>query len=134
MEPTDPSFADEFNVPQEDAVIVFDARGAVVSLPFQVHRLKVLVEAGLIAFSIACFEFADAVPPKSSAQQPCAPFEVFCQPFSRPFEGCCCGVLRAGAFSPPLSAVDKKCLCSQNTQIPSIKITAKTLIKIYQGH
>ena len=33
-----------------------------VSLPFQVYRLKVLVEAGLVAFSSACFEFADEVP------------------------------------------------------------------------
>ena len=44
MEPPDPSFADEFNVPQEDAVLVFDVRRAAVSLPFQVHRLKVLLE------------------------------------------------------------------------------------------
>ena len=51
-----------FNVPQEDAVLVFDVRRAAVSLPFQVHRLKVLVEAGLVAFSSACFEFADEVP------------------------------------------------------------------------
>ena len=72
MEPPDPSFADEFNVPQEDAVLVFDVRRAAVlvfdvrraavSLPFQVHRLMALVEPGLVAFSSACFEFADEVP------------------------------------------------------------------------
>ena len=62
MEPPDPSFADEFNVPQEDAVLAFDVRRTAVSLPFQVHHLKVLVEAGLVAFSSACFEFADEVP------------------------------------------------------------------------
>ena len=62
MEPPDPSFADEFSVSQEDSVLVFDVRRAAVSLPFQVHRLKVLIEAGLVAFSIACFEFADEVP------------------------------------------------------------------------
>ena len=62
MEPPNPSFTDEFNVPQEDAVLVFDVRRAVVLLPFQVHRLKVLVEVGLVAFSSACFEFADEVP------------------------------------------------------------------------
>ena len=62
MEPPDPSFADEFNVPQEDAVLVFDVRRAEFSLPFQVHRLKVLVEVGLVALSIACFEFANEVP------------------------------------------------------------------------
>ena len=62
MEPPDPSFADEFNVPTEDAVLVFDVRRAVVSHLFQVHRLKGLVEAGLVAFSIACFEFAEEVP------------------------------------------------------------------------
>ena len=33
-----------------------------MSLPFQVRRLKGLVEAGLVAFSSACFEFADEVP------------------------------------------------------------------------
>ena len=65
MEPPGPSFADEFNVPQEDANLVFVVRIAAVSLPFQVHRLKVLVEAGLVAFSIACFEFADKVPKKA---------------------------------------------------------------------
>ena len=62
MEPPGPSFADAFNAPQEDAVLVFDVRRAAVSLPFQVHRLKVLVEAGLVAFSSACFEFANEVP------------------------------------------------------------------------
>ena len=61
MEPPDPSFADEFNVPQEDTILVFDVRRAAVSLPFQVHRLKVLVKAGLVAFSRACFKFADEV-------------------------------------------------------------------------
>ena len=62
MDPPDLSFADEFNVPQEYTVFVFDVRRASVSLPFQVHRLEVLVEAGLVAFSIACFEFTDKVP------------------------------------------------------------------------
>ena len=62
MEPPDPSFADEFNVPQEDAVFVFDVRRAAVSLPFLVHRLKVLVEAGLVAFTSARFEFANEIP------------------------------------------------------------------------
>ena len=102
MEPPDPSFADEFNVPQEDAVLVFDVRRAAVSLLFQVHRLKVIVEAGLVAFS-SVFRVWGRSPKKSSARQPCAPSEVFFQPSSRPFEGCCCGVLRVGASSPPLS-------------------------------
>ena len=62
MEPPDPSFVDEFNVSQEYAVLAFDVRQAAVSLPFQVHRLKGLVEADLVAFLIACFEFADEVP------------------------------------------------------------------------
>ena len=65
MESADPSFADEFNVPQEDAVLVFDVRRAAVSLPFQIHRLMVLVKTSLIAFSSACFEFADEVPKKA---------------------------------------------------------------------
>ena len=62
MEPPDLLFADEVNIPQESAVLSFDLRRAAVSLPFQVHRLKVLVEAGLVTFSSACFEFADEVP------------------------------------------------------------------------
>ena len=62
MEPPDLSFAYEFNVPQEDAILVFDVRRAAVLLPFQVHRLQVLVEAGLVAFSSAFFELADEVP------------------------------------------------------------------------
>ena len=61
MEPPDPPFADEFNVPQEDAVLVFNVRRAAVSLPFQVHRLEVLVKAYLVAFLSACLEFADEV-------------------------------------------------------------------------
>ena len=65
MEPPDPSFADEFKVLQEDAVLVFNVRRAAVSLPFQVHRLEVLVEARLVTFSSACFEFADEVPKKA---------------------------------------------------------------------
>ena len=60
VEPPDPSLADD--VPQEDAVLVFDVRRAAVSVLFQVHRLKVLVEAGLVASSSACFEFANEVP------------------------------------------------------------------------
>ena len=59
MEPPNPSFADEFNVPQDDAVLVFDVRRATVSLPFPVPCLKVLVEAGLIAFLSSCFEFTN---------------------------------------------------------------------------
>ena len=62
MEPPDPSFADEFNVPQKDDVLVFDVHRATVSLPFQVNCLKVLVETGLVIFSSACFEFAKEVP------------------------------------------------------------------------
>ena len=62
MEPPNPSFADEFNVSQEYAVFIFGVHRAAVSLPFQVYRLQVLVEAGLVAFPKACFEFADEVP------------------------------------------------------------------------
>ena len=66
MEPPDLSFADEFNVPQEDAVLAFDVRRAAISFSLQIHYLKVLVEAGLVAFSIACFEFADELQKKLS--------------------------------------------------------------------
>ena len=62
MEPPDSSFADEFNVPQVDAVLVFDVRRAAVSLPFQVRRLEMFVEADLVAFSSAYFEFTNEVP------------------------------------------------------------------------
>ena len=62
MEPPDPSFTDEFNVPQEYVVLVLDIRRAAVLLPFQVHCLQVLVDAGLITFPNACFEFADEGP------------------------------------------------------------------------
>ena len=76
VEPPDPSFADEFNVHQEDAVLVFDVCRAVVSLPFQAHRLKGLVEVGLVAFSSACFEFADEVP-EEAQHGSLAPFSKF---------------------------------------------------------
>ena len=56
MEPPDPLLVDEVNVPHEDAVLVFDVDRAAVSLPFQIHRLKVLEEVGLGAFLRACFE------------------------------------------------------------------------------
>ena len=62
VEPPHPSFADEFNVPLEYAVLVVDVCQAAVSLSFRVHRLLILVGAGLVAFSSACFEFADEVP------------------------------------------------------------------------
>ena len=62
MEPSDPSFADESNAPQEYAVLVFDVRRPAVSLPFQICHLKVPIEAGLVAFSSACFEYTDEVP------------------------------------------------------------------------
>ena len=62
MEPPNLSFADELNVPHEYAVLAFDVRRATVSLPFQIHRIYMLGEAGLVAFSSACFEFADDVP------------------------------------------------------------------------
>ena len=62
VEPPDPTFADEFTVPQEYAVLIFDVRRAAVSLLFQVHRPKVLVQVDLIAFSSTFFEFADKVP------------------------------------------------------------------------
>ena len=62
MEPPDSTFADEFNIPQEYDVLVLDVGRVSVSLHFQARRLKVLVEAGLVAFSSACFEFADEAP------------------------------------------------------------------------
>ena len=102
MEPPDPSFADEFNVPQESAVLVFDVRRAAVSLPFQVRRLKVLVEAGLVAFSSACFEFANEVPKEAQLGSLAYLPKIFFQPSPRPFEGCCYGVLRVSVSSPPL--------------------------------
>ena len=61
VEPPDPSFADELNIPQEYALLVFDVRRPAVSVPFPVHRFWILVEAGLVVFSSACFEFADEV-------------------------------------------------------------------------
>ena len=62
VKPPDTSFADKLNVHQEYAVLVFGVRRAAVSLSFHIHRLKVLLEAGLVALSSACFEFADEVP------------------------------------------------------------------------
>ena len=46
----------------EFIVIVINVRGAAVSLPFQVHPLKMVLEAGLTTFSNACFGFADEGP------------------------------------------------------------------------
>ena len=62
VEPPELSFAGEFSISQEYAVPVFDVCRAVVSLPFQVLRLWVPVEAGLTAFPNACFEFVDEGP------------------------------------------------------------------------
>ena len=59
MEPPEPSFADEVNIRQEDTVLVCNVRPAEILLPFQIYHLQVLVKAGLIAFSNACFKFAD---------------------------------------------------------------------------
>ena len=100
MEPPDPSFADEFNVPQEYAVLVFEVHRAPVSLPFQVHRLKVLVGSRPGRLLEGMFRVCERSPKISSARQPCAPSESFFQPSSRPFEGCCREVL------PSIGAVD----------------------------
>ena len=43
-------------------VLVFDVRGAAVSLLFQIDCLEMLVEVGLVDFSNACSKFADEVP------------------------------------------------------------------------
>ena len=47
------------------------------------------------------FRVCERSPRKSSARQPCEPSEDVFQSSPRPFEGCCCGVLRVGASSPP---------------------------------
>ena len=39
MEPPDPSFADESNVPREYVVLGFDVHRAGISLPFEIHCL-----------------------------------------------------------------------------------------------
>ena len=54
-----------------------NVRRPAVSLPFQIRRLKVVVEAGLVAFSSMCFEFCGRSPKGSLAKQPCAPSEGF---------------------------------------------------------
>ena len=82
MEPPDPSFADEFNVPQEDAVLVFDVRRAAVSLPF----------------SSACFEFANGVQKKLST--------AALRTFRRFFPAIFCEVLRVSVSSHPLCCHD----------------------------
>ena len=112
MEPPDPSFADEINVPQEYAVLVFDFRRAAVSFPFQVHRLKVLVETGLVAFSSACFEFADEVLKEAQHGSPAHLPKIIFSHLRGLFEGCCYEDLRIGASSPPLSVA---MLCSSQS-------------------
>ena len=86
MEPPDPSFADDFNVSQEYTVLVFDVRRAAISLSFQVHRLQVLVEAGLIAFLIVCFEFANEGPEEAQHCSLVNLSNIFCQPSSQLFQ------------------------------------------------
>ena len=62
MEPPDQSFADDFNVLQEYAILVFGVRRDEIPLSFQIHRIKMLVKAGLVTFLNACFVVADEVP------------------------------------------------------------------------
>ena len=102
VEPPDPSFADEFNA-QDYAVLVFGVRLAAVSLPSQVHRLQVLVGAGLIVFPNAFFEFADEGPEEAQhgSLTNLPPQKI--QPSPWPFKGCCYEVVRVGASSLPLS-------------------------------
>ena len=100
MEPPDPSFADESNVTQEYAVLVFDVLRAAVSLPFQVHRLKGACISRPGRLLECVFQVCERNPKRSSTRQPCAPSEDFFQPSSRSFKGCCCGVLRVGASLP----------------------------------
>ena len=54
----DTSFEDEFNIPQEYGVLIYDVRRAAVSVPFTF----IVVEADVVFFSNAYFEFVDKDP------------------------------------------------------------------------
>ena len=81
VEPPNPSFADDFNISQQTAVLVFDELGAVVSLPFQVHRLKAPITACLVAIPDACFKFADVGPEEAQHGGLANLLEVFASGF-----------------------------------------------------
>ena len=100
MEPPDPSFTDEFNAPQVDAILVFDVRQAAVSLPSHVHRLKVAWSPSRVRVLNLRTKSQ-----KKLSTAALRTFRRFFQPSSRPFEGCCCGALRVDVSSPDLSVV-----------------------------
>ena len=104
MEPPDPSFTDDFNVFYKYAVLIFDLRrAAAVSLPFQVHRLQVLVEAGLIVVPKARFEFADEGPEEAQHGSLANLPNIFARHRHDLLKVAVVGLRRVGASSLPLS-------------------------------
>ena len=77
MEPPNTSFANELNVPQQVPVLVFKELRASISLAFQIHRLEVLINTGLVAFSDTFFEFADVGPDEAQHGSLANLLEVF---------------------------------------------------------
>ena len=78
----------------------------------------------LIAFSKACFEFADEGP-EEALHGSLSNLPIFlCQPSSRPFVGCCCGVLRVGA-SLPLLTVAMLCSSQPPRQNPRTNLVLR---------
>ena len=99
-------------------------RRAAVSLPFQVLRLEMLVEVGLVAFSSACFEFVDEILKEAQHGSLAHLPKVFPVIFTT-FEGCCFGVLRVGASSPPLSVA-----MLRSSQLPHRAPRTNTVLRV----
>ena len=93
-------------------------RRAAVSLPFQVPRLEVLVEVGLVAFSSACFEFADEILKEAQHGSLAHLPKVFPVIFTT-FEGC------VGASSPPLSVA-----MLRSSQLPHRAPRTNTVLRV----
>lgn len=89
----EPIVRDKSNVPPQVTVLVVDEVRASVSPPFQVHRLRLLMETGLIAFTDACFEFADVDPAclSKSAQVLAVCFSASLSSFLFPGKRSCVG-------------------------------------------
>ena len=103
MEPPNPSFANEPNVPQQVTVLVFDELRAADSLPFHVHRLDVLMEAGLVAFPDTVFEFVGVGLEEAQHSSLANIFQVFLSAFFASFRRRSFSGLARRLFLAPLS-------------------------------
>lgn len=80
----------EISIHQQVTVLVYYKLRAEISFPFYVHRLELLMETSLIAFTDACFEVTDWTQQMFSTVAMRTPSRYFLKPPLRRLEECQC--------------------------------------------